>query len=99
MTSSDRLQIEQVQLRKVKDLLKAILPANSFYARKLAPRKDVSSLEEFSRDFPLTTRHEVVRDRLENPPYGSNLTFPLERSEEHTSELQSHSDLVCRLLL
>src|SRR5437588_7003852 len=24
---------------------------------------------------------------------------PLVRSEEHTSELQSHSDLVCRLLL
>src|SRR5882672_1369975 len=24
---------------------------------------------------------------------------PIERSEEHTSELQSHSDLVCRLLL
>src|SRR5438034_6576759 len=24
---------------------------------------------------------------------------PLPRSEEHTSELQSHSDLVCRLLL
>ena len=23
----------------------------------------------------------------------------IERSEEHTSELQSHSDLVCRLLL
>src|SRR5438034_2492385 len=27
----------------------------------------------------------------------SNAKFP--RSEEHTSELQSHSDLVCRLLL
>src|SRR5260221_5146345 len=26
-------------------------------------------------------------------------TFAPERSEEHTSELQSHSDLVCRLLL
>src|SRR5438132_7519529 len=25
--------------------------------------------------------------------------FDLPRSEEHTSELQSHSDLVCRLLL
>src|SRR5260221_10666018 len=24
---------------------------------------------------------------------------PIRRSEEHTSELQSHSDLVCRLLL
>src|SRR5260221_5469783 len=27
------------------------------------------------------------------------LEFPPARSEEHTSELQSHSDLVCRLLL
>src|SRR5437588_11926463 len=27
------------------------------------------------------------------------VTFQLPRSEEHTSELQSHSDLVCRLLL
>src|SRR5438034_2444710 len=26
-------------------------------------------------------------------------TGPCSRSEEHTSELQSHSDLVCRLLL
>src|SRR5437588_7229990 len=33
-----------------------------------------------------------VRSRLE-------LTEHLTRSEEHTSELQSHSDLVCRLLL
>src|SRR5260221_10631997 len=27
------------------------------------------------------------------------LGFVVQRSEEHTSELQSHSDLVCRLLL
>src|SRR5260221_9908015 len=27
------------------------------------------------------------------------LSFEAKRSEEHTSELQSHSDLVCRLLL
>src|SRR5437588_4959933 len=27
------------------------------------------------------------------------ITEPKSRSEEHTSELQSHSDLVCRLLL
>ena len=27
---------------------------------------------------PVTTRHELVRDRLANPPYGTNLTFPLE---------------------
>src|SRR5438034_8702522 len=33
-------------------------------------------------------------DRLRGGAYIDN-----ERSEEHTSELQSHSDLVCRLLL
>src|SRR5947207_12288909 len=33
-------------------------------------------------------------------PDGGNATVDgLDRSEEHTSELQSHSDLVCRLLL
>src|SRR5260221_250075 len=30
---------------------------------------------------------------------GKELDYFPERSEEHTSELQSHSDLVCRLLL
>src|SRR5438132_4928267 len=30
---------------------------------------------------------------------GPRVVRPLGRSEEHTSELQSHSDLVCRLLL
>src|SRR5438034_6433618 len=29
----------------------------------------------------------------------ADLDFATKRSEEHTSELQSHSDLVCRLLL
>src|SRR5947207_5882233 len=36
----------------------------------------------------------TVRDKLVDKVVGLNL-----RSEEHTSELQSHSDLVCRLLL
>src|SRR5438034_2493922 len=30
---------------------------------------------------------------------GARTPIALRRSEEHTSELQSHSDLVCRLLL
>src|SRR5437588_8651790 len=37
-----------------------------------------------------------------NPPvyHASTVLYPTAaRSEEHTSELQSHSDLVCRLLL
>src|SRR5256886_13372043 len=37
-----------------------------------------------------------------NPPAGTVIgvqSLPQERSEEHTSELQSQSNLVCRLLL
>src|SRR5436190_16883402 len=37
--------------------------------------------------------------RLVAAPSGSPRPNPATRSEEHTSELQSHSDLVCRLLL
>src|SRR5947207_9708850 len=41
---------------------------------------------------------QVHRDRVmtERPQLGDD---EVPRSEEHTSELQSHSDLVCRLLL
>src|SRR5438034_3014499 len=36
----------------------------------------------------------ITADDIDHAP-----GLSLERSEEHTSELQSHSDLVCRLLL
>src|SRR5438132_10260760 len=52
--------------------------------------------------FPYTTlfRSEKVFGNFQHIPIEAELIdkFCL-RSEEHTSELQSHSDLVCRLLL
>src|SRR5690242_20963185 len=39
-------------------------------------------------------RRPTPRHRARQPEYA-----PLSRSEEHTSELQSHVNLVCRLLL
>ena len=77
----DRSRIAAVQLRKLRALLAAILPANAFYARKLANsdlKQGLASVTDFSRIFPFTTRHELVRDRLENPPYGTDLTYPLD---------------------
>src|SRR5438034_4116862 len=44
----------------------------------------------------------VLRARLEKPPEEDVAAAVMawgSRSEEHTSEFQSHSDLVCRLLL
>src|SRR2546421_8209401 len=43
-----------------------------------------------------STARNAVSDES-TPP--ESPTIPLVRSEEHTSELQSRSDLVCRLLL
>src|SRR5438034_5479567 len=40
------------------------------------------------------TRRDIAKDAILEPGLVSS-----QRSEEHTSELQSHSDLVCRLLL
>src|SRR5437667_8363421 len=44
---------------------------------------------------PLPGRHGRPRARGDRPPGARHPA----RSEEHTSELQSHHDLVCRLLL
>src|SRR5438132_8100162 len=55
--------------------------------------------------FPYTTlfRSHAVRHRLVPAAGAVDVTGRVPatgvRSEEHTSELQSHSDLVCRLLL
>src|SRR5438034_5185972 len=60
-----------------------------------------------SSDLDFRLGRELGRVALAGPPLlksGNRLGLPPHgivgaRSEEHTSELQSHSDLVCRLLL
>src|SRR5215468_9739018 len=50
--------------------------------------------------FPYTTLfRSITRWRAMAKSHASNFDLPSVRSEEHTSELQSHHDLVCRLLL
>src|SRR5437588_7959215 len=48
---------------------------------------------------PVTTTFDPNPSRVRNICICSGDVFCASRSEEHTSELQSHSDLVCRLLL
>jgi phenylacetate-CoA ligase len=75
-----REEINRVALEKVNSLVAKILPSNLFYAQKLG-RKSFSpfaSLLDFSHSIPFTTKHEVIKDRLASPPYGTNLTFALE---------------------
>lgn len=62
------------------DLLTAIRPTNRFYAHKLrdANPADLKTPADFRR-LPFTTKAELVADQLLHPPYGTNLTEPLER--------------------
>src|SRR5260221_792856 len=47
-------------------------------------------------DLPAVLRRGILAD---NGALAIRAKYGWKRSEEHTSELQSHSDLVCRLLL
>ena len=75
-----RGELERSQLEQLRRLLSALLPANRFYAEKLSRLNDVepASLEDFSTRFPFTTKQELVEDQRAHPPFGANLTFPLE---------------------
>lgn len=80
--------LRPAQLVRVRQLLDAVLPENAFYARKYRGgcSKDVQTLSDFAQ-LPFTTKVELVADQAEYPPYGSNLTFPI----EHYSRLHQTS--------
>lgn len=59
---------------RLANLLRTLLPANRFYARKFAglPLDDWTQL-------PFTTKTELLANQAEFPPYGDILTYPRER--------------------
>lgn len=78
----DRSSIEAHQLEKLRALVAALAPNNAFYSRKLGAagfEGGPGSLREFSERMPFTLKSEVAEDQVAHPPYGSNLTYPLER--------------------
>ncbi len=77
-----RAQLQALQLQKLQALLNAAWGKNAFYTRKfqtlgLHPN-DVRSLDDLAQ-LPFTLKRELVQDQSENPPYGTNLTYPLNR--------------------
>jgi phenylacetate-CoA ligase len=66
-------------LQKLNDLIHAILPANRFYAEKLGPLGNFTSLSDFTENVPFTTKEELAANHEQHPPYGSTHTFPLTR--------------------
>ena len=73
----DRDGLGALQRRKLAAMLEAVLKTNAFYRRKLAGLA-FNAQEDALDVLPLTTRGELQQDRAEHPPYGSNLTYPVE---------------------
>ncbi len=78
--SDGRQVIEQHQVQRLRRMLQVVLPTNRFYQLKFGKQglSDVASLEVL-KAIPFTTKSELVQDQADHPPYGSGLTFPLER--------------------
>jgi len=77
----DALRAKQWQ--RLQSLARAIYPANPFIARKwkaagLSGAEDLRGWDDFSR-LPFTVKSELVDDQAANPPFGTSLTYPLER--------------------
>lgn len=59
--------------------LSAIAAGNAFYRRKLhAAGVDAGAVEDI-RQLPFTTKEELSADQAEHPPFGTNVTYPLDR--------------------
>lgn len=79
---SDRKGIESGQLDGLRRLQSAMIPGNRFYARKMetvGANLQVENLRQFSADFPFTTKSELSEDQALHPPYGTCLTYPINR--------------------
>lgn len=77
----NRAELERWQLERLRDLLGRLRASNRFYQPRLAAAgldEQVGSLAEFCKRMPLTTKAECVADQAATPPYGTNLTEPLD---------------------
>jgi len=66
------------RLRRLNDLLGLVAERNAFQRARLAGLVPLERLEDLAR-LPFTTKDDLVADQAASPPYGTNLTFPLER--------------------
>lgn len=78
----NREALEQKQLHQLNELIERISGRNPFYTRKLQRsglKNGVEDLTEFFQKMPFTTKKELLRDQQNSPPYGTNLTEPINR--------------------
>lgn len=81
-TFPKRLAIGSSQFEQLRVLLSTVFGRNPFYTAKFDAAHasyNVRHLGELSENMPFTTKAEIIADQQAHPPFGTNLTFPLDR--------------------
>jgi phenylacetate-CoA ligase len=74
----DARALRALQRCKLAPMLAQLAESNPFYRQKI--RWESFDAERDPLDvLPFTTRQELEADQIANPPYGTNLTYPLDR--------------------
>jgi phenylacetate-CoA ligase len=73
----DRRGLAALQRRKLSAMLREVTATNAFYRTKLRDIAFEPSSDAIDK-LPFTTRAELEQDQLDHPPYGSNLTRPID---------------------
>src|SRR5262245_27241149 len=74
----DPAQQHVLQRRKLAEMLEVVFKGNAFYREKLRG-VPFDPLHDPMEHLPFTTRREIEADQRAHPPYGTNLTYPIER--------------------
>jgi phenylacetate-CoA ligase len=72
-TSADALRA--VQLERLRSGTAQVLRSNPFWRDRLT---EINGWDDFER-LPLTAKSDLLQDQAANAPFGTNLTYPLER--------------------
>jgi phenylacetate-CoA ligase len=84
------------RLRRLNDLLGLVAERNAFQRERLRGLVPLERLEDLAT-LPFTTKHDLVCDQAENPPFGTNLTYPLARYT-HLHQTSGTSGTTLRVL-
>ena len=70
--------LAQTQRQKLAAMLAEVLSTNAFYRKKLGGFPFDAARDPIDK-LPFTTRKELEEDQVAHPPFGTNLTYPLEK--------------------
>ena len=66
------------RLRRLNELLALVVESNAFQRARLEGLVPLERIDDLAT-LPFTTKDDLVADQAANPPFGTNLTYPLER--------------------